>query len=59
LGHLLGALSVGLSQATFLTPEGVSPPPYHWTAFWLVPALISVTTLVVFKLVFKPRRETE
>jgi hypothetical protein len=37
-----------------LTPEGASPPPYHWTAFWLVPAVISATTIVLFKIAFRP-----
>ena len=56
LGHLFGALTVGLSQEMFLTPEGVSPPPYHWTAFWIVPASVSFAALLVFKVAFKPVR---
>ena len=46
--NLLGAVVVGISQETFLTPEGVSPPPYNWTEFWLVPALISFATAGFF-----------
>jgi nucleoside transporter len=56
LGHLLGAFTVGFTQQMFLTPYGVSPPPYDWTAFWLVPALVSAATLVVFGFAFKPPR---
>ena len=37
LGNLAGALTVGYTQSTFLTPEGVSPPPYNWPAFWAFP----------------------
>ena len=59
IGHLIGAVSVGTTQAAFLTPEGVSPPPYNWTAFWLVPALISFSTLLLFKAIFKPPRDAE
>jgi MFS family permease len=53
LGHLTGALAVGLAQAAFLTPKGVSPPPYHWTAFWIVPALFSLAAVVIFKAAFR------
>jgi nucleoside transporter len=55
IGNLLGALTVGLSQQTFLTPDGVSPPPYHWPQFWIVPAMISVATAVIFLIAFRPR----
>jgi nucleoside transporter len=54
LGHLLGAFTVGFAQESFLTPEGISPPPYRWTEFWMVPAAISLLTVVIFKLTFKP-----
>lgn len=57
LGHLLGGFIVGYCQATFLTPAGVHPPPYHWTPFWLVPALVSCLALVVFEFMFKPARD--
>jgi MFS family permease len=53
VGNLLGALTVGLSQQTFLTPEGVSPPPYYWSQFWIVPAIISVATAVIFLIAFR------
>jgi MFS family permease len=57
VGNLAGALIVGYTQSTFLTPEGVSPPPYDWLGFWSVPALISLAALFVFKIAFKsPRR---
>jgi nucleoside transporter len=52
LGHLLGALTVGFTQAIFLTPPGVSPPPYNWPAFWIVPAGVSLMALVLFTLLF-------
>ena len=29
IANLVGALTVGYAQATFLTPEGASPPPYR------------------------------
>jgi len=57
LGHLMGAFTVGYSQEIFLTPEGQSPPPYDWTAFWLVPAMVSLTTVVIFKFFFKPPQQ--
>jgi len=53
LGNLGGALMVGFMQATFLTPEGISPPPYNWPAFWIVPALLSAVSVVVFLVFFK------
>jgi MFS family permease len=53
LGHLIGALAVGIAQATFLTPAGVSPPPYHWTAFWIVPAAFSLAAALMFKVAFR------
>ena len=52
LGHLLGAFTVGFTQALFLTPAGVAPPPYRWSAFWLVPAAISLVAAALFKLGF-------
>jgi hypothetical protein len=52
-------VSVGTSQAAYLTPEGISPAPYHWTTFWLIPAAISFATLLLFELMFKPPREAE
>jgi hypothetical protein len=55
LGHLLGALSVGIAQAAFLTPEQVSPPPYDWTAFWLVPASIGGIAALLFLVIFRPQ----
>jgi nucleoside transporter len=57
LGHLLGAFTVGFTQEMFLTPDGVSPPPYDWTAFWIVPAILSAATVVVFSVALKPPRQ--
>lgn len=54
VGNLLGALAVGYTESMFLTPAGVSPPPYHWTPFWLMPAAISLVTLAAYYLVFVP-----
>jgi nucleoside transporter len=51
LGHLIGAVVVGVSQATFLTPEKVSPPPYDWTSFWVVPAIVSAVVAVAFSVI--------
>jgi hypothetical protein len=52
-------MTVGFAQQTFLTPAGVSPPPYDWAAFWLVPAAVSVITVVLFQISFKaPRAKT-
>jgi nucleoside transporter len=48
LANLFGAVSVGYCQSLFLTPEAVSPPPYNWTVFWLVPAAISAATAIAF-----------
>jgi MFS family permease len=60
LGHLFGAFTVGLSQEVFLTPAGVSPPPYDWTAFWIVPATVSVVAALAFSVIFKaPPQELE
>lgn len=59
LGHLLGSLMVGYSQEVLLTPEGVSPPPYRWTEFWMLPAVLCVLTAVLFKICFKPPRGSD
>lgn len=59
-GHLIGAFTVGFMQEIFLTPEGVSPPPYRWAEFWLVFASISLFAFFVFQVAFRPqRREPE
>jgi nucleoside transporter len=52
VGHLLGALTAGFAQEAFLTPAGVSPAPYHWTAFWSVFASISLVALLALKIAF-------
>jgi len=56
-GHLLGALLVGRCQEVFLTPPGVSPPPYDWTMFWLVPGAISLATALAYWLWVCPQRK--
>lgn len=48
LGHLGGATLTGFAQAWWLTPEGVSPPPYDWTRFWLLACTISVVAAGLF-----------
>jgi nucleoside transporter len=50
LGHLLGALMVGCAQAIFLTPEGISPAPYNWPLFWIIPAILSAAAAIAFLL---------
>jgi nucleoside transporter len=59
LGHLLGAITVGYTQGIFLTPPGVSPQPYHWAEFWLVPAVISITALILFTFLFRTPAKTQ
>ena len=56
LGNLAGAITVGYAQSMFLTPEGVSPPPYNWPAFWSVPAILCVTCVLMFNVAFKTPR---
>ncbi|MEN0110722.1 MAG: MFS transporter [Planctomycetota bacterium] len=55
IGHLFGAGMVGWTQAAFLTPEGVTPAPYRWPEFWLVPIVIGVVTAAVFAATFTDR----
>jgi len=59
IGHLLGAITVGVAQSVFLTPAGVEPPPYNWSGFWLVPALIGCIVVVAFKLASKLPRQPD
>lgn len=56
VGHLLGGGIVGYSQVAFLTPPGVSPAPYHWAAFWIVPAILSSLTLCMYVGLSKTKR---
>lgn len=51
-GHLAGALMMGWAQARYLTPEGVTPPPYDWMRFWLVPIGISLVAAILFAVFF-------
>jgi nucleoside transporter len=53
IGHLAGAFTVGFAQSIFLTPAGVAPPPYNWTAFWLVPAAIGILTIIALQLALR------
>jgi MFS family permease len=48
IGHLLGAILAGYTQAWLLTPPGISPPPYDWLTFWLIPAAMFVGVLLLF-----------
>jgi Na+/melibiose symporter-like transporter len=57
VGNLAGAFMVGYAQSIFLTPEGVSPPPYNWVAFWAVPAILSALSVVIYIVCFKPPHE--
>lgn len=51
-GHLFGAIVVVQTELMFLTPPGVSPAPYEWSNFWLVPAIISLAAAMLFALTF-------
>lgn len=55
VGHLTGAFLTAWSQATFLTPVGVSPPPYHWTPFWLAPVALGLVAAGLFAALFSDR----
>lgn len=55
VGHLFGAGLTGWSQAMFLTPAGVSPPPYDWVSFWMAPVAVSVIAAALFALFFSDR----
>lgn len=60
LGHLLGAGLVGWAQSRFLTPSGVTPPPYDWVRFWLTPIGLFLVVGVLFLARFarqRPRRK--
>lgn len=52
IGHLLGAWSTSWAQARYLTPENISPPPYEWRWFWLIPAAISLVAACLFAYFF-------
>ncbi|MCA9236470.1 MAG: MFS transporter [Planctomycetales bacterium] len=53
IGTLLGALIMGRAQTLLLTPENVTPAPYDWPRFWLVPAFCSLAALGLTAYVFK------
>ncbi|QDV73162.1 MFS transporter [Botrimarina mediterranea] len=55
IGHLLGAGLCGQMQATLLTPTGVTPPPYNWVPFWLIPVGIGLSVAILFALTFFER----
>ncbi|QDT68254.1 Putative nucleoside transporter YegT [Planctomycetes bacterium MalM25] len=52
LGHVIGSGMTGWSQATFLTPAGVSPPPYDWTPYWMIPVATTLGTAILFAFAF-------
>lgn len=51
-GNSLGSLIAMASQAVWLTPAGVVPPPDRWDIFWLVPVAMSVLATVAFAVFF-------
>ncbi|MEO1495743.1 MAG: MFS transporter [Planctomycetota bacterium] len=53
VGHMLGAVGVGVLQREYLTPPGVSPAPYEWDVFWSVGAVWSVGVAVLFWAIFR------
>jgi nucleoside transporter len=53
LGHLAGAYLVGRAQAVLLTPAGVSPPPYRWGDFWMLPAGVGFIAAAIFLFAFR------
>lgn len=57
VASLIGAKLSGTLQALWLTPEGTTPAPYNWQAFWLAPAAISLFALVLFVLLFSESRD--
>jgi nucleoside transporter len=52
VGNSLGSLIAAASQAIWLTPAGVIPPPYKWQIFWLVPIAMSVLATVAYAMFF-------
>lgn len=59
LANLAGAVLVGCLQRTFLTPPDVTPPPYNWEAFWIVPAVLSLLTALAWIVLLKRFRSSE
>lgn len=57
VGSLIGARLAGWAQSRWLTPEGVSPAPYHWEIFWLAPLAVSLLAAVLFMLLFSERAQ--
>lgn len=51
-GGLLGAFVSQWGQAVWLTPQGVTPPPYDWFSFWLAPCAVSAAALVLYVIAF-------
>ncbi|MEX2172661.1 MAG: MFS transporter [Pirellulales bacterium] len=58
LGHLTGAILAGSAQARYLTPPGVSPPPFDWLTFWLLPLAMFVGVLLLFLATFRVTEES-
>lgn len=52
MGHMTGSIAVGMLQSEYLTPPGVSPPPYEWEIFWTLPAIYCVGVAALFWLIF-------
>ncbi len=52
--NLAGAAVVGALQERMLTPEGVSPAPYHWTAFWASFGAMSLAAAVLAVVLLRP-----
>lgn len=61
LGHVIGSGMTGWSQATFLTPAGISPPPYDWTPYWMIPVAMTLGAAIFFAMAFSggPKPGTE
>lgn len=53
MGSLIGAKLSGWAQSEWLTPEGVSPAPYDWRYFWLLPCGMSMAAAILFVVAFR------
>lgn len=59
VGHFLGACVTGWSQSTFLTPAGVTPPPYNWAPYWLMPVGLALLVAALFGAFFTESEDQE
>ncbi|TWT90658.1 putative nucleoside transporter YegT [Pseudobythopirellula maris] len=48
VGHFSGAMLAGGAQQWLLTPQGVSPAPYDWRSYWLIPLGVSGMAAFLF-----------